>query len=133
MKINNLQEECEKIVNEGRKIETDEQYYYLAGQVAYYLLSRSKADKLTQDLTEPFVKVNTTKKLKSEIKFLYEKYKYDIYLNYPKFNNIMSQLLLLEPDDKIKNNKELILAGLLANNLFYSKQENLNNGGNENE
>ena len=133
MKINNLQEECEKIVNEGRKIETDEQYYYLTGQVAYYLLSRSKADKLTQDVTEPFVKVNTTKKLKSEIKFLYEKYKYDIYLNYPKFNNIMSQLLLLEPDDKIKNNKELILVGLLANNLFYSKQENLNNGGNENE
>lgn len=133
MKINNLQEQCEKIVNEGRKIETDEQYYYLAGQVAYYLLSRSKADKLTQDVTEPFIKANTTKKLKNEIEFLYEKYKYDIYLNYPKFNNVMSQILLQEPEDKIKNNKELILAGLLADNLFYSKQENLNNGGNENE
>lgn len=131
MKINNLQEQCEKIVNEGRKIETDEQYYYLAGQVAYYLLSRSKADKLMQDVTEPFTRANTAKKLKDEIKFLYEKYKYDIYLNYPKFNNIMSQILLQEPE--YKNNKELILAGLLANNLFYSKQENLNNGGNENE
>ena len=43
----------------------------------------------------------------------------DIYLNYPKFNNIMSQILLLEPEDKVRNNKELILAGLLANNLFY--------------
>lgn len=120
MRINNLQEQCEKIVNEGQKIETDEQYYYLAGQVAYYLLSRSKADKLTQDVTEPFIKANTTKKLKNEIEFLYEKYKYDIYLNYPKFNNIMSQILLQEPEDKIKNNKELILAGLLANNLFYN-------------
>ena len=133
MKINNLQEQCEKIVNEGRKIETDEQYYYLAGQVAYYLLSRSKADKLMQDVTEPFTRANTAKKLKDEIKFLYEKYKYDIYLNYPKFNNIMSEILLQEPEGKVKDNKELILAGLLANNLFYSKQENLNNGGNENE
>ena len=133
MKINNLQEQCEKIVNQSGKIENDEQYYYLAGQVAYYLLSRSKADKLTQDVTEPFTKANTVKKLKSEIEFLYEKYKYDIYLNYPKFNNIMSQILLQEPEEKIKNNKELLLAGLLANNLFYSKQENLNNGGNENE
>ena len=131
MKINNLQEQCEKIVSEGRKIETDEQYYYLAGQVAYYLLSRSKADKLMQDVTEPFTRANTAKKLKDEIKFLYEKYKYDIYLNYPKFNNIMSQILLQEPE--YKNNKELILAGLLADNLFYGKQENLNNGGNENE
>lgn len=133
MKINNLQEQCEKIVKEERKIETDEQYYYLAGQVAYYLLSRSKAEKLTQDVTEPFTRANTAKKLKNEIEFLYEKYKYDIYLNYPRFNNIMSQILLQEPEDKIKNNKELILAGLLANNLFYNKQENLNNGGNENE
>lgn len=133
MKINNLQEQCEKIVNEERKIETDEQYYYLAGQVTYYLLSRSKADKLTQDVTEPITRANTVKKLKNEIEFLYEKYKYDIYLNYPKFNNILSQILLQEPEDKIKNNKELILAGLLASNLFYSKQENLNNGGNENE
>lgn len=133
MKINELQEQCEKIVNEGRKIETDEQYYYLAGQVTYYLLSRSKADKLMQDVTEPFTRANTAKKLKDEIKFLYEKYKYDIYLNYPKFNNIMSEILLQEPEGKVKDNKELILAGLLANNLFYGKQENLNNGGNENE
>ena len=133
MKINNLQEQCEKIVNEGEKIETDEQYFYLAGQVAYYLLSRSKADKLTQDVTEPFVNANTIKKLKKEIEFLYEKYKYDIYLNYPKFNNIMSQILLQEPEDKIKENKKLILAGLLANNLFYGKQDSLNNGGKENE
>ena len=133
MKINNLQEQCEKIVNEEKKIETDEQYYYLVGQVAYYLLSRSKAEKLTQDVTEPYVKANTVTKLKNEIKFLYDKYSYDIYLNFPKFNNIMSQILLQEPEKKIKTNKELILAGLLANNLFYSKQENLNNGGNDNE
>ena len=119
MRINNLREQCERIVNEGGKIETDEQYYYLVGQVAYYLLSRSKADKITQDVTEPFTRANTAKKLKNEIEFLYEKYKYDIYLNYPKFNNIMSQILLLEPEDKVRNNKELILAGLLANNLFY--------------
>ena len=123
MKINNLQEQCAKIVKEEGKIETDEQYYFLAGQVAYYLLSRSKADKLTQDVTEPFTKANTVKKLKSEIRFLYEKYRYDIYLNYPKFNNIMSQILLQEPEQKIKTNKELILAGLLANNLFYTTEK----------
>lgn len=133
MKINNLQEQCKEIINDGKNIQTEEQYYYLAGQVAYYLLSRSKADKLTQDVTEPFIKANNIKKLKKEIEFLYDKYKYDIYLNYPKFNNIMSQILLLEPEEKVKDNKEIILAGLLANNLFYNKQENQDNGGIENE
>ena len=133
MKLNCLQEQCEQIVSNSGKIETDEQYYYLAGQVAYYLLSRSKADKLMQDVTEPFVKANSTKKLKREIEFLYEKYKYDIYLNYPKFNHILSQLLLQEPEQEVRGNKEILIAGLLANNLFYQKNENLNQGGNENE
>ena len=98
----------------------------------YYLLNQSKAEKLTQDVTEPFLKANTIKKLKDEIEFLYQKYNYNIYLKYPKFNNILSQILLQEPETKIKENKKIILAGLLADNLFYSKQENLNNGGNEN-
>ena len=64
---------------------------------------------------------------------MYQKYSYDVYLKFPKFNNILSQLLLQEPEVKIKDNKEILLAGLLANNLFYEKQEKLNNGGNENE
>lgn len=64
MKINNLQEQCQKIVQEEGKIETDEQYYFLAGQVAYYLLNQSKAEKLTQDVTEPFIKAKYSKKIK---------------------------------------------------------------------
>ncbi len=132
MKINNLQEQCKKIVQEEGMIETDEQYYFLAGQVAYYLLNQSRAEKLFQDVTEPFIKANTVKKLKEEIEFLYKKYNYDIYLKYPKFNNVLSQLLLQEPEEKIKDNKDVLLAGLLANNLFY-QSGNINNGGNENE
>ena len=62
MKINNLQSQCEEIIEQKGKIETDEQYYFLAGQVAYYLLNQSKAEKLTQDVTEPFIKANTVKK-----------------------------------------------------------------------
>lgn len=131
MKINNLQSQCEEIIEQKGKIETDEQYYFLAGQVAYYLLNQSKAEKLTQDVTEPFIKANTVKKLKEELEFLYTKYNYNIYLNHPKFNNILSQILLQEPEEKIKDNKKIILAGILANNLFYSKQEKINNGGNE--
>ena len=133
MKINNLKEQCQKIVKEEGEIMTDEQYYFLAGQVTYYLLNQSKAEKLTQDVTEPFIKANTVKKLKSELEFLYQKYSYDIYLKFPKFNNIFSQLLLQEPEGKIKDNKEILLAGLLANNLFYERKEKINNGGNENE
>ena len=119
MKINNIQSTCYQIYMENGKIETDQQYYYLIGQVAFYLLNQSKASKLTQDITEPFIKAANLKKLKDELKFLYEKYNYEIYLNNPRFNNILSQLLINEPETTVKENKDIILAGLLGKNLFY--------------
>lgn len=130
MKINHIQDDCLEIYMQNGKIENDEQYYYFAGQVAFYLLNKSKASKLTQDVTGPFIKATSLKKLKDELKYLYEKYNYDIYLNSPKFNNILSQLLLQEPESNVKENKDVILAGMLANNIFYTKKE-IENGGNE--
>ena len=78
------------------------------------------------------MKANTVKKLKNELKFLYDKYKYNLYMNLPKFNNVFSQLMLQEPEQKIKDEKEVLLAGLLAKNIFYTKQEKLDIGGSEN-
>lgn len=132
MRINNIQEQCEKICMQNGKIETDEQYYYLIGQVAFYLLNKSKASKLTQDVTSRFVKANNLKRLKDELRYLYDKYNYDIYLNNPKFNNILSQLFIQEPETNVIENKDVILAGILANNIFYTKNE-IKDGGSEDE
>lgn len=123
MKINNVQEECFKILQDNKTIQTDEQYYFLAGQIAFYLLTQSKASKLTQDMTAPFVKAGNLKKLKDELRCLYEKYNYELYLQDDRFNNIFSQLLLQEPDTSVKDNKDLILAGMLSSNMFYAKKE----------
>lgn len=129
MKINDVMDRCSKIVNENGKIKNDDEYYFLIGQIAYYLINKSKANKLTQDVAEPFVKANNYKTLIKELKYLYDRYGYALYFRSPKFNNIYSQILLIEPDSKVKDNKDIILAGLLANNLFYNKD----NGGNVNE
>lgn len=133
MKINNVQEECREIVLSNKKIETDEQYYYLIGQAAMYLLKQSKSSKLTQDITAPFIKAANIKNIKYELRFLYEKYNYNIYLNNNKFNNIFSQLLLQEPETNVKDNKDLILAGMLAKSMFYSNEKIEENGGKDNE
>ena len=36
----------------------------------------------------------------------------------------------MEPDSKVKDNKDILLAGLLGNNVFYNKKE-VENGGND--
>lgn len=119
MKINNVQEECLKIFQENKEIQTDEQYYFLAGQIAFYFLTRNKGEKLTQDMTSPFIRAGNLKKLKNELGNLYQKYNYDIFLLDSRFNNIFSQLLLREPETCVKDNKDLILAGMLSNNMFF--------------
>lgn len=122
MKINQVQEECEKILEQKIPITTDKQYYYLIGQVGFYLLNKTKANKITQDMASPLIKANNLKRLKEELKLLYQRYNYDLTLNYPKFNHVLSQLLLQEPESLVKENQDMILAGLLANNLFYKNE-----------
>ena len=132
VKINDVMNRCARIVNENEKIENDDEFYFLIGQVAYYLINKSKASKLTQDVAEPFVKANNYKTLIKELKYLYDRYGYAINFRNKKFNNIYSQILLIKPESKVKDNKDIILAGLLANNLFYSK-DNKEDGGIVNE
>lgn len=120
MKFNNIQEKCKTIVLEEKNIETDEEYYFLTGQVAYYLFLQSDASKLTQDVTEPFIEAANITILKKELRDLYEKYNYNIYLKDKKFNNVFSQILIQEPENEVRKNKNVILAGMLSNNLFYN-------------
>lgn len=120
MKFNNIQGKCKTIVLEEKNIETDEEYYFLTGQVAYYLFLQSDASKLTQDVTEPFIEAANITILKKELRDLYEKYNYNIYLKNKKFNNVFSQILIQEPENEVRKNKNVILAGMLSNNLFYN-------------
>lgn len=133
MKIDDVKKRASDIVLKDQEIMADDEYYYLAGQVAYYLLSKSEAGKLTQDVTEPFVKSGNIKKLKKELEFLYNKYKHAIYLKDRKFNHVFSELMLKEPESNVKENKPMILAGMLSNNLFFQSNELKEVGGNENE
>ena len=133
MKIDDVKKRASDIVLKDQEIMADDEYYYLAGQVAYYLLSKSEAGKLTQDVTEPFVKSGNIKKLKKELEYLYNKYKHAIYLKDRKFNHVFSELMLKEPESNVKENKPMILAGMLSNNLFFQPNELKEVGGNENE
>lgn len=99
---------------------TSEEFFYLCGQVARYLLSKSKSSKKDADMLEPFLRVKNVKKLKDEIQFTFFKYKHEIGLNQIKFNNAMSLITAYEGDENIKSDSLLI--GILSQNLFYMKK-----------
>ncbi len=100
-----------------------QEFFYLCGQVAKYLLSQSEAHEKNADMFEPYLRANNAQKLKKEIEFTFFKYKHKININYTKFNNGMSVIMAYEGDEKLVKNMDDFLIGALSKNLFYMKKE----------
>ena len=100
-----------------------EEFFYLCGQVAKYLLSQSEAHEKNADLMEPFLRANNAQKLKKEIEFTYFNYKHKISINYTKFNNALSVIMAYENKDGLSEHRDSFLVGVLSQNIFYMKKE----------
>jgi len=100
-----------------------QEFFYLCGQVVKYLLSQSEAHEKMADMLEPFLRANSSKKLKHDIEYTFFKYKHKISLNYLKFNNAMSLIMAYEDDKKLSKYMDDFLVGVLSQNLFFIKQK----------
>lgn len=114
------------VLNSG-KIESDEMYFFMVGQVAKYILNKSKANTKTQSMIDPLMKASKQEKLISVILQMRDKYGYDLMLSNKKFDNILKQILTDEIEKDIVKNRKYILAGFLEDNLFYIKSDNESN------
>lgn len=72
-KIDVLKNEARKIINSDVHICNDDEFCFLLGQVSYYLISHSKAGKLTQDVFEPIINASKLDVAKKELNLLYKK------------------------------------------------------------
>ncbi len=124
MDIKAMQENIIKRIEQSNyeNLETDE-FFYLSGQIAKYLMGQSEAHEKKGDLLEPFLRSNNAQKIKKGIEFTYFKYKHKISLNYVKFNNALALIMAFEGDDKLSINMDAFLIGALSNNIFFMKKE----------
>lgn len=104
--------------------ENEEEFLFLAGQLAYYLLNNSGAEKKHYGMAEPILKARNIGQLKKRMEDLFETYSHAIHMNYLRFNNGMAMFLGFETNVKLEGKyKSVLLAGLLANNLFLQANE----------
>ncbi|MDR3177575.1 MAG: hypothetical protein LBT96_01190 [Campylobacteraceae bacterium] len=100
-----------------------EEFSYLSGQVATYLLDKSEKYEKNADLLEPFFRTNTAKRLKENIRFIFFKYKHAVPQKYMLFNNAIGLISAYETDDRLPYDIDAFLVGALTNNIFYTKKE----------
>lgn len=116
-----LKEKTER--NEIATCETDEEFYFAAGQVIYYLVSQSEAKNKTQGLVTPFLELSTSIKLKQAIISMYKKYGYKITLRNPKTNNLIGMVTGYETQSKASDYQDLIISGICSKNIIYAGKE----------
>lgn len=112
-----------KLTGEGMVVcSDDDEFYFMAGQLAYYLTSQSKAEKKTGEMYEPFLRAKNGQHLKRRLEDAYMLYKHAIRSDYRKFNHAFSMVMGYVPEQGNEGSaRELLLAGLFADNLLYEK------------
>ncbi|MEG0680123.1 MAG: CRISPR-associated protein Cse4 [Eubacterium sp.] len=101
-------------------IQTDEEYYFIAGQLAKYLLSFNKASKQVYSIINPVINGKIDDNLRTIIKNLFIKYNYAIQPS-KRFSNLYAMFFSYESEIK-KINQETLIAGYLYSSLIYEKK-----------
>lgn len=116
-------EELKKIIEspEDQYLSNPEAYSFAAGQLAYYLLSRSGASKKNHDLVEPFLNRRQVGQLNEELTYWFKRYAFDIGMNFKKFNKLYAAVLAF--DKTAVKEDDIFLAGYLSANMLYEKKE----------
>lgn len=112
----------EVVLNNGI-IDSDEMYFFFVGQVAKYLLDKSKASEKSQSMLDPIMKASKQEKLISILLRMRDKYSHELRLSNIKFDHILKQLLVDNVEKDVVKNRKYILAGFLEENLFYLKSK----------
>lgn len=109
------------------KIDNRDDYFVLAGQVAYYLASQSAAKEKTFDLVIDIDSVKTVEKLRNKLIILKKSRDHALSLASKEFKKAIELLLSYELDEKITNrDKTKYVLGTVQENVFYQKKEKKN-------
>lgn len=102
----------------------DQLFAYTAGQMIYYLFTKSKSENRTHAMLEPFISKTEPALFKAALSRGIEQYKHALNFGDRRFEKAAAEVLSYTP---VKNLKELmptLLAGYFAKSLFFEKRNN---------
>ena len=100
-----------------------DEFFFLSGQLANYLLAQKKQNQKKHDLLEPYLRCNNSEKLKKELQFSFFQYKHAFFFSNKRFNSAMALIQAYSENDRMSDNMDSFLIGYLADNIFFEKKE----------
>ncbi len=102
-------------------------FAYYAGQIVFFLLSKSGKSDKKHSMAEPFINLRKLSMLALKLEELFNAYKHNINLHDGKFNVMFSKIwsyLVDHKNDDFKDElKMMFYAGYFDSNIFYEKKQ----------
>lgn len=102
-------------------IDTDEQFAFAAGQVIYYIQSKSKSEDRSYARLEPFLQQTDIKQFQQAVVKLFDRYKHEPYS--ARFREPMANVISYSPKQSLKSLMPLMLAGFFSKNVLFGEKQ----------
>ena len=124
-KYNRIKDELRIKINqpEDCAIESDEEYCFAVGQLAYYFVSLNKSNEKNHALANPFLKATRNETLQKLLRQYFVKYNYRISIYDTRFNRMYSLVMNYQLENGVS--QEDLIAGYLSSNLLYEKGQDV--------
>jgi len=118
-KITELRQKLEDLASGEADVTSDEQFAFVAGQVIYYILSKSKSADKSYSRLEPFLQLTDVGRLKQSVLKIFNTYKHERFSK--RFSNPFAQIMAYNTDANLKDFMPLLLAGFFSENQLFGK------------
>ncbi|GMQ31127.1 hypothetical protein [Algoriphagus confluentis] len=113
-----------KVVSEeATHFDSDEGYAFGAGQLIYFLLSKSEAGDRTHAVLEPFLQKTNHTHFNEAIAAILLKYKHAIGFDFKRFNKLASEVLDYIPQKGLSELRPFMLAGYFCPNILFQSKK----------
>ncbi len=115
-----------KLVANGESISFSEnpaEFAFGAGQLVYFLLTKSAASNKSYAMLEPFLQKTQVSQLQNAISNSIAMYKHEIDISKGRFEKLASEILAYESDINMKDYLRYFLAGCFAQSVIYEKNK----------
>lgn len=121
-KLKEYQDFVSRLIDGNTTLEAaqDEHFAFAAGQVIYYLLSKSKSADTSFRLMEPYLQKTNCKALQENIAEDFARYKHENFSN--NFGKVAAFVLSYETSQNLKKLQPQLLSGLFSKNQLFSNK-----------
>lgn len=107
--------------NDNVHFENEKEFAFGAGQVIYFLLTKSASADKKHSMLEPFLQKVKAEQLQNAVSVVFATYKHEVDFGHGRFERLAKEVLAFDTEANLKNYQRFLLAGYFAPPVIFEK------------